>query len=154
MDTLTITQATAPAPDISALLQAHFDLMRTSSPEESCHVMNPSDVFENATVVVVARLDGVVAGIGAYKNLSPDHAELKSMHTSHAMRGKGIAQKVLDDLIARASKVGMERLSLETGSIALFDPARALYARNEFAECAPFGDYVADPFSVFMTRQI
>jgi putative acetyltransferase len=45
----------------------------------------------------------------------------------------------------------MSRLSLETGSWAYFAPARALYERHGFVECAPFGEYREDPNSVFMT---
>jgi putative acetyltransferase len=30
----------------------------------------------------------------------------------------------------------------------------ALYRRFGFAECPPFGDYILDPFSIFMTREI
>jgi len=53
-----------------------------------------------------------------------------------------------------ARALGMTRLSLETGSWAYFDPARALHRKHGFIECAPFGDYVLDPNSVFMTRNI
>ncbi|RYJ07213.1 MAG: GNAT family N-acetyltransferase, partial [Actinomycetales bacterium] len=40
---------------------------------------------------------------------------------------------------------------LETGSQDYFAPARRLYARHGFVECGPFGDYVVDPSSVFMS---
>ena len=48
----------------------------------------------------------------------------------------------------------MTRLSLETGSWPYFAPARAFYRKHGFLECAPFADYVSDPNSVFMTREI
>ncbi|MEY2927551.1 MAG: hypothetical protein RL367_2028 [Pseudomonadota bacterium] len=48
----------------------------------------------------------------------------------------------------------MTRLSLETGSMDVFIPARALYARNGFTLCPPFGDYWDDPMSLCMTREI
>jgi putative acetyltransferase len=48
----------------------------------------------------------------------------------------------------------MSRLSLETGSWAYFAPARALYARHGFVECAPYGAYKLDPNSVFMTLEL
>lgn len=48
----------------------------------------------------------------------------------------------------------LKRLSLETGAWPYFDAARALYARNGFVECPPFGDYREDPNSVFMTRTL
>jgi putative acetyltransferase len=53
-----------------------------------------------------------------------------------------------------ARRCGYGRLSLETGSQDFFVPARELYARHGFGECAPFGSYVDDPNSVFMTRTL
>lgn len=35
-----------------------------------------------------------------------------------------------------------------------FAPARGLYARFGFMLCGPFGDYIEDPNSVFMTREL
>jgi putative acetyltransferase len=48
----------------------------------------------------------------------------------------------------------MSRLSLETGSWEYFRPARALYKSHGFVECSPFGDYVPDPNSVFMSLDL
>jgi putative acetyltransferase len=45
---------------------------------------------------------------------------------------------------ASASRPGRPRRS----------PARAMYARHGFVECAPFEPYAADPFSVFMTLDL
>ena len=43
-------------------------------------------------------------------------------------------------------------ISLETGSMDAFVPARKLYEKYGFEECGPFGDYGLDPYSVFMTK--
>lgn len=61
---------------------------------------------------------------------------------------------MLDHLLTEARRRGDGRFSLETGSMAYFAPARALYARAGFGPCAPFGDDVADPNSVLMTRTL
>jgi len=53
-----------------------------------------------------------------------------------------------------AKRRGYRRLSLETGSMAAFGPARQLYAACGFTYCEPFGDYVNDPNSVFMTLEL
>jgi putative acetyltransferase len=50
--------------------------------------------------------------------------------------------------------MGYHRMSLETGAMPFFAPARALYARHGFVECPPFADYREDPNSVFMTRDL
>jgi putative acetyltransferase len=61
---------------------------------------------------------------------------------------------MLRHIIAAARTVGMTRLSLETGSWAYFHPARTFYRGHGFVECSPFGAYVADPNSVFMTLEV
>jgi putative acetyltransferase len=35
-----------------------------------------------------------------------------------------------------------------------FEPARRLYLSHGFTYCGPFADYVLDPNSVFMTREL
>jgi putative acetyltransferase len=57
-------------------------------------------------------------------------------------------------MLAEAKRRGYTRVSLETGSMEFFRPARALYARFGFAPCPPFADYRADPNSVFMTKAL
>ena len=95
-----------------------------------------------------------LVGTCALKDLEPGHAELKSMRVSAGLRGKGIAQQVLDHAIAQAQASGVQHISLETGTEAFFAPARQFYARNGFVLCEPFGSYALDPNSCFMTREI
>jgi hypothetical protein len=46
------------------------------------------------------------------------------------------------------------RVSLETGSMDEFGPARALYTSRGFTVCGPFGDYAHSPNSSFMTLEL
>lgn len=154
MDPLTLTEVSADAGDVRALLQRHFDLMRATSPEESCHVMAPDTVADAGVVMLGLRKAGVLLAIGAFKTIAPGHGELKSMHTASAARGQGAARKILDALLARAKQDGLSRMSLETGTAPEFTAARSLYATYGFENCAPFGDYAFDPHSTFMTRLI
>ena len=57
-------------------------------------------------------------------------------------------------LLAEARARGDRRVSLETGAMAAFAPARALYESAGFTPCAPFGDYVASENSVYLSRPI
>jgi putative acetyltransferase len=154
LGTLSVTIDSPATPDVRALLERHFVLMRAASPAESCHVMEPDRLLDSGAVLVAARAGGVVLGVGALACVERGHGELKSMHTAAQARGKGVARAVLSALIDRALAQGMARLSLETGSAAPFAPARSLYLRNGFTLCPPFGDYVADPLSVFMTCRL
>ena len=56
--------------------------------------------------------------------------------------------------LREATARGYQRLSLETGSAAEFTPAHSLYQKYGFKFCGPFGDYVEDPHSCFMTLVI
>ena len=97
---------------------------------------------------------GVLAGCGARKALDPQHAAITSMRTASAHRRKGVAKQLLQHLLEEAKQRGYTRVSLETGSMEFFRPARALYASFGFAPCPPFADYRADPHSVFMTKAL
>jgi putative acetyltransferase len=61
---------------------------------------------------------------------------------------------MLAHVIAEARAQGHTRLSLETGSQPFFAPAHALYEKHGFEVCAPFGTYIDDPHSRFMTRML
>ena len=93
-------------------------------------------------------------GIGALRHLDAQHAEIKSMHTLVAARGRGIGRKVLKGLLDEAASRGYLRVSLETGTMEAFMPARTLYESAGFERCAPFGDYWENPNSVCMTREL
>ncbi len=93
-------------------------------------------------------------GCGAIKELDLRHGEIKSMRTVPSHLRQGVAAKLMRHILDEAKRRSYERLSLETGSTEPFAPARCLYASFGFTRCGPFADYVHDPFSVFMTREI
>lgn len=152
MDTLTLRQVAVSEPQVAALITTHFELMRAQSPEESCHVL-PPEALVGETLFGAFREDQLL-GIGALKLLTPEHGEVKSMHTVAHARGQGLARAILLRLIGHARDVGLRRVSLETGTALEFAPARALYAAQGFEACAPFGGYSADPLSAFLTLSV
>ena len=154
MTALSVTRAGVDDPAVTALLMRHFDLMRASSPEESCHVMEPGTLLERDAALFAARDGDAVLGVGAIAVIGDAHGELKSMHTAAEARGRGVARAVLEALLAHARDIGLSRVSLETGTADMFAPARTLYAAHGFVDCPPFGDYALDPLSVFMTRTL
>lgn len=141
-------------PRIIALLGKHLETMRAASPPESVHALDLSGLKKPEISFWAIWGGETLFGVGALKTLDAAHGEIKSMHTAGAARKRGIGQTMLDHIIATARVRGMTRLSLETGSMDAFLPARSLYARNGFAICAPFGDYWDDPASICMTREI
>lgn len=139
---------------VVALLKMHAEINRDVSPPESCHVFDLSRLKADDVSFWSAWDGETLLGVGALKRLDDAHGEVKSMHTAEHARGRGVGGAILETIIAAARAAGMTRLSLETGSMDYFAPARALYARHQFSECPPFGSYVLDPNSFFMTRRI
>lgn len=150
-----IARVVARDPDVEALLTHHHALMRATSPEESCHVMTAEALMASGAQVYALRdAAGKVLAVGALKPLGADKVELKSMHTAQTHRGIGLGRQMLDGLLDVARAQGAASAWLETGSAPEFAAARALYHKAGFAECPPFGDYVLDPLSVFMCRDL
>ena len=141
-------------PAVIALLQEHLDWMHRTSPPESVHALD-LDALRQPDIAFWTLWDGeTLAGCGALRALDATHGEVKSMRTAQTHLRRGVAATMLDHILAEARRRGYARLSLETGSMAYFAPAHALYARAGFRPCAPFGDFVEDPNSVFMTRAL
>jgi len=138
-------------PRVVELLRAHLTRARAETAPGSAHALDLSGL-RSPDITFWSAWDGdTLAGVGALKRLSDEHGEVKSMHTAESMRRRGVGAAMLRHIIEAARARGMTRVSLETGSWPYFEPARALYARHGFVECGPFGDYRADPNSVFMT---
>lgn len=116
--------------------------------------MEPDSLAAPHVTLLGLREDGILLGVGALARIGPAHGELKSMHTAAEARGRGVARNLLRALLDLARREGMTRVSLETGTAAAFAAARALYVKEGFEVSAPFGDYVSDPLSVFLTREI
>lgn len=139
-------------PEITKLLEAHLTLMRSLSPPESVHALDLDELCTPDVTFWSVRNNESVIGCGALKVLTPTHGEIKSMHVAQSQRGSGIANRLVQHVLTEAESLGLNRLSLETGSDPAFHPARTLYERHGFTETGPFGDYVTDPHSTFMTR--
>jgi putative acetyltransferase len=150
----TIIEDDPGAVDVRHLLARHLDLMHSQSPPEDVHALDLDGLLDPAVTFYSFRLNGRVLGVGAVKELDARHGELKSMHTASAARGRGIGSTMLGHLIGVARNRGYTRLSLETGSMAEFAPARSLYERAGFRSCGPFGAYRPSPNSVFMTLDL
>ena len=139
---------------IHALLREHLQSMALHSPPESVHALDIEALRKPEITFWTAWEGGELLGCGALKELDSRHAEIKSMRTSSLHLRKGVAKTLLMHILDEAKRRSYRRLSLETGSMEAFKPARNLYAKSGFTSCEPFADYVEDPHSVFMTRQL
>ena len=139
---------------VIALLREHLESMVPTAPAESRHALDLQGL-RSPDVTFWSVWDGAeLAGFGAIKHLTDEQAEIKSMRTASRHLRKGVASALLHHIIQQARSRGYSQLSLETGAMEFFAPARDLYSAFGFVLCQPFGDYKPDPNSVFMTLQI
>lgn len=146
--------------EVLSLLNQHLQEVAADSPPESVHAL-PVDELKAPGVTFWCRWQDTgtngshgLMGFAALKNLDAGHGELKSMRTHRNHLQSGVASSLLQEILVFARENGLERISLETGSSDTFAPARALYRRFSFELCAPFGDYIEDPNSIYMTLDL
>lgn len=152
---MTVISTTDPrAEDVRALLTHHLAFIGAHSAPEDDYSLGLDELADPAVTLFALREDGELLGVAALKRLDDTHAEIKSMHTAAAARGRGVGRALVDHLLTHAREQGYARVSLETGSGAGFAGARALYAATGFEECGPFADYAASPECTFMSRSL
>jgi putative acetyltransferase len=139
---------------VQALISEHLASMYSNSPPESVHALD-LDKLRAPDVTFWCAWDGdQLLGCGALKELDARHGEIKSMRTPDALRRRGAGRAILTHIIDVARQRGYQRLSLETGSMDSFIPARKLYESFGFTYCGPFADYAEDRYSNFMTLRL
>nr|WP_250210290.1 GNAT family N-acetyltransferase [Vibrio campbellii] len=136
------------------MLEEHLQDMYATSPPESVHALDLDKLKVPEVTFWTGWKGEQLLGCAAIKELDGQHAELKSMRTKPAARNQGVASQLLIHVIEHAKQKGLRRLSLETGSMEFFEPARLLYEKHGFVYCEPFGDYELDPNSQFMTLEL
>ena len=125
--------------------------MYALSPPESVHALDLEKLRKPDITFWTAWEGPLLLGCGALKELDRRHGEIKSMRTPSAQRRKGAGRAILCHIIQVARSRSYQRLSLETGSMQAFIPAQRLYESVGFTRSGPFGEYIEDPNSVFMT---
>lgn len=151
---MSIEQVVVAHPDLAEFLVAHHAELEHTAPAESRHALVFERLLTPGVRLFAGRLDVRPVATGALAAVEDGHEEIKSMRTDPALRGRGLGRTMLTFLLADAEARGIRRVSLETGSADFFVPARALYAAAGFRVCEPFGRYVLDPHSTFMTMDL
>ena len=155
MSEFTIKRDDLSGQEITELLAEHLSDMHVHSPPESVHALDLDGLRKpDITFWSIWTEANELVGCGALKELDKTHGEIKSMRTRAAFRGQGAGKLMLRHILGEAERRGYRRLSLETGSMAAFDPARRLYESPGCERCGPFADYILDPNSVFMTLEL
>jgi putative acetyltransferase len=140
--------------EVHALLNEHLASLHELSPPESVHALDVAGL-RSPDISFWTVWDGPdLLGCGALKELSAAHGEIKSMRTALRHRGRGVGRTILTHIVTEAKARRYRRLSLETGSMEAFKPARTLYESFGFTYCGPFAAYRPDPYSVFMSLEL
>ena len=121
-----ITTGDLEDPRVLDFLNAHLTTARAETARGSAHALDAAGLRSPDVEFLSIWYDEELLGIGALKRLSPDHGEVKSMHTSRSVRRQGVGKTMLRHILAAARARGFSLLSLETGSWEYFRPARAL----------------------------
>ena len=140
--------------EIAGLLKGHLDHMAMLSPPDTVHTLDLESV-RVPEVTFWTMWDGPdLLGCGALKELDPTFAEIKSMRTAPEHRGKGVAERLVKHILDVARQRGYQRISLETGTHADFQPAHRLYKRFGFDYGDAFADYAITEHNVCMTLEL
>lgn len=114
------------------------------------------DQFNSLNVipyVVVAYLNGQLAGCGAIKPFDKHKMEIKRVYVKQDQRGKGIAQTLLAELEKWATELNYKACVLETGD--LQHEAIALYKDKLGYEVIPnYGQYAGMESSICMKKML
>ena len=137
--------------DVVALVEQSHALMQSLYPSKRGHPADLASLKASNMQVFLAREDGVAVGCGALI-LDQDWAEMKRIFVAPAARGRGIATTVIDRLEREAMHAGRDWMRLEVGI--LQTEGFALYRKLGYAECGPFGSYVAHPLSRFVEKRL
>jgi putative acetyltransferase len=139
---------------IADLLREHLENMHEITAPESVHALDLEALRSPHITLWTAWEGSELLGCGALKELDSRSGEIKSMRTAKAHRRRGVASKILEQIIKEAKRRAYDCLNLETGASPEFAPALALYTRYGFEYRGPFADYIDDPNSVFMTLAV
>jgi putative acetyltransferase len=145
---LSLERATAPTPEIIALLTALNAALDVGYAPDQKHALSVDQLFQPNIRFFIARSDDAAVacgGIGFYDG----YAELKRMYAKPEVRGQGVAKAVLARLEAEARDAGLTLVRIETGN--LQHEAMRFYERGGYAKCGAFGPYAAMPPNAIAT---
>lgn len=140
----------ADQPEVQALIAALDAYQHELYPAANNHLMPIAALMQpQVRLLVVRDAQQRAVGCGAVVLLE-EYAELKRMMVAPERRDQGLGILLVSALQKEALASGRHLLRLETG---VRQPAaQRLYERMGFERCGPFGEYRADPFSIFMEK--
>jgi GNAT superfamily N-acetyltransferase len=146
----------APAPyddpvarELVARVQAEYT-ERYGGPDAAA--VDPAEFLPPAGLFLVAAVDGVPAGCGAWRVHEPGVVEVKRMYVDPSFRRLGLARVLLDALELTAARAGHRAVVLNSGHRQ--PEALALYDRAGYGPVPGYGVYADAPGAVFLGKEL
>lgn len=115
-------------------------------------VVDPAEFTPPAGLFLVAEVDGVPAGCGAWRVLPSGDVEIKRVYVEPAFRRRGLAQRLMAALEDSAARAGHRSVVLNTGQQQ--PEAVALYTQLGYRAVPGYGVYACAPDAVFLGREL
>jgi len=142
------------ADDVAELIQQSQQYQAGLYPAESIHQDDPQQLLTQNVYFVGAYLEQELLGIGAVKLIeaSSPYGEIKNLFVDPHHRGQGVSRVIMQILEQYLLDAGIDVCRLETGVSQL--ESIGLYESLGYKVCEPYGDYQADPLSIFMQKEL
>jgi GNAT superfamily N-acetyltransferase len=114
--------------------------------------VEPAEFLPPHGLFLVAEVDGVPAGCGAWRALPSGQAEIKRVYVAPEFRRRGIAQLVVAALEEGAAAAGHAEVVLNSGREQ--PEALALYADLGYGPVPGYGVYACAPGAVFLGKAL
>lgn len=138
---VTIRPAAIPAelPQVRAMLREYevelnVDLCFQGFAQELANL--PGDYAPPSGALLVAEVDGAIAGCVALRAVNSDVCEMKRLYARPAFRGRRVGLALVEAILAEARRIGYTRMRLDT--LPVMTEAQALYQRLGFVDTAPY----------------
>lgn len=115
-------------------------------------VVDPLEFEPPTGLFLVAEVEGVPAGCGAWRVHEPGVAEIKRVYVAPFFRRRGLAQVIVDALEGSAVQAGHRSVVLNSGHRQ--PEALALYAARGYRPVAGYGVYATAPGAVFLGKDL
>jgi GNAT superfamily N-acetyltransferase len=115
-------------------------------------VVEPAEFLPPLGLFLVAEVDGVPAGCGAWRALPEGPAEIKRVYVEPGFRRRGLAHVIVAELETSAAAAGHASVVLNTGREQ--PEALALYSDLGYEPVAGYGVYACAPGAVFLGKDL
>ena len=123
---------------------------RYGGPDDA--VVDPTEFVPPVGLFLVAEVDDIPAGCGAWRVHEPGVAEVKRVYVAPEFRRLGLAQLLMAALEQSAAAAGSRAVVLNSGSRQ--PEALALYAALGYTSAPGYGVYADAPGAVFLGKRL